>query len=110
MSRLEIDYLGEGASDEAIARKLILAVTGLPGVSYRRPRVGTGKQSLDKRLKGLNAGVAYGKPVLVLRDLDHDAPCPAELVAKLLPARHPRLLLRICPRESEAWLMADHAA
>ena len=102
-----IDYLGEGASDEAIARKLIMSCTALPGVSYRRPQAGAGKQSLDKRLNGLNEGAKYSNPVLVLRDLDRDAQCPSQLVLALIPERHPHLLLRICVREVETWLMAD---
>ena len=110
MSQVEVDYLGEGASDEAIARKMIISCAGSPGMSYRRPQVGTGKQSLDRRLAGLNAGVAHGRPILILRDLDHDAACAGELVAALLPNRHPRLLLRVCVREAEAWLLADGAA
>jgi hypothetical protein len=110
MSRVEIDYLGEGRSDDAIARKLIVAATGVPGTSYRRPQAGPGKVSLDRRLAGLNAGVAYGKPVLVLRDLNSDAVCPGALLAHLLPNRHERLLLRICVRVSETWLMADREA
>ena len=110
MSSVSVDYLCEGRSDEAIARRLIELAGGVPGVSYLRPQSGTGKSNLDRKLGGVNAGAAFGKPVLVLRDLDHDAACPAELVGRLLPARHRLLLLRICGRESEAWLMADRAA
>jgi hypothetical protein len=54
--------------------------------------------------------VQFGKPILVLRDLDHDANCPSELVAQLLPNRHPKLLLRVCVRETETWFMADFQA
>ena len=110
MSSVEIDYIGEGRSDDAVARRIIAAVNGIPGVSYRRPLSGTGKQNLDRRLRGLNAGVRYGRPVLVIRDLDHDAPCPSALITRLLPDRHPRLLLRICVREAETWMMADYRA
>jgi hypothetical protein len=110
MSPLEIDYLGEGPSDDIVARKVILAAAAVPGTSYRRPLTGTGKESLDKRLAGLNAGTVFGKPVLVLRDLNNDAVCPAELVEQLLPERNAGMLLRICVRETETWLMADFAA
>lgn len=109
MSSVEIDYLGEGRSDEVVARRLISAAEGIPGVSYLRPIRGVGKQSLDTRLRGLNAGVQFGKPVLVLRDLDNES-CAVELLNRLIPNRHPRLLLRICVREAEAWLMADRTA
>jgi hypothetical protein len=37
MSQVEIDYLGEGRSDEAVARKLIATAAAIPGNSYRRP-------------------------------------------------------------------------
>lgn len=110
MSQPEIDYLGEGRSDEVVARRLIEAAAAVPGVSYQRPRSGTGKQNLDSRLVGLNAGARYGNPVLVLRDLDTDAPCAPTLVAQLLPDRHERLLLRVCVRTAEAWFMADAEA
>jgi len=110
MSRVEIYYTGEGRSDDAIAKKLIEAANGIAGTSYTRRRSANGKQSLDRQLPGLNAGTLFGHPVLALRDLDEDAPCPGELVARLLPDRNPRLLLRICIRESETWLMADSAA
>lgn len=110
MSPPEVDYLGEGRSDDVVARRMILAAAALPGISYRRPLSGTGKQSLDMRLAGLNAGARYGNPVLVLRDLDRDAPCASTLIDRLLPNRHERLLLRICVRSAEAWFMADVAS
>ena len=107
---VEIDYVGEGASDDAVARKLIIFVSAIPGTSYRRPQSGVGKQSLDKRLLGLNAGVVFGNAVLVLRDLDQDAPCAGALVSKLIPNKHSRMLFRICVREVEVWLLADTSA
>ena len=93
-----------------MARRIIVAAGARPGVSFVLRSSGTGKQSLDRRLVGLNAGAAFGNMVLVLRDLDLDAACAPDLVSRLLPTRHPRLLLRICVREVEAWLMADHRA
>jgi len=110
MSRVEIDYTGEGRSDDAIARKLIEAANGVAGTSYTRGRSASGKQSLDRQLRGLNAGAQFRNPVLALRDLDQDAPCPGALINSILPDRNPRMLLRICIRESETWLMADAAA
>jgi hypothetical protein len=111
MSPVEIDFLGEGLSDEAVARKVILAVAAEPGKSWRRPLAGTGKNSLNNRLSGLNAGLQFGgPPILVVRDLDHDAGCPAELVSNLISDRHPNLVLRVCVRETESWLMADFDA
>ena len=65
---------------------------------------------MEGQLQRLNDRASYGRPILALRDLDQDAPCPGALVARILPDRNPRLLLRICIRESETWLMADAAA
>ena len=109
MSRVEIDYTGEGRSDDIIARRLIEAANGIPGTAYTDRRAARGKASMAGQLQRLNARASYGRPVLALRDLDQDAPCPGALVARLLPDRNPRLLLRICIRESETWLMADAA-
>lgn len=107
---VSVSYLGEGASDIAIARRLICAAGGVVGKSYLNPIVGTGKQSLDSRLSGLNRGVEFGNPVLIVRDLDSDAECAGALVANLLSKRNANLILRICVRESEAWLLADAPA
>jgi len=110
MSRVEIDYTGEGRSDDAIAKRLIEAANGIPGTAYTDRRAARGKASMEGQLVRLNARANFGRPVLALRDLDQDAPCPGALVARILPDRNPRLLLRICIRESETWLMADSAA
>jgi hypothetical protein len=110
MSAIEIDYVGEGRCDDVIAMRMILSVQGVPGISYRRPLSGTGKNSLDKRLGGLNKGTLFRNPVLALRDLDQDAACAPALLASLLPDKNPKMLLRICVHESESWLMADREA
>lgn len=107
MLPVEIDYIGEGTCDDAIAIKLIEAVGASPGTSYRNPKRGNGKATLDRKIAGLNSGAAYGNSVLVLRDLDDDAPCAPALVKKLLPRRNNNLLLRICVKEAESWLFAD---
>lgn len=111
MSPVDVDYIGEGRSDDAIARRLIEAAGGRAATAYRGARKGSGKQDLDRRLRGLNAGVASGgRLTLVLRDLDQDAVCPLALLANLLPDRQPRLLLRIAVRTAESWLVADAQA
>ena len=104
----DVDYLVEGRSDEPIARRLIFASGGVPGLSLGNRR--TGKSALDRRLPGLNAGISYRNPIVVLRDLDFDAECPSQLIANLLPNKNEKLMLRICVREAEAWLIADHDA
>ena len=110
MSRVEIDYTGEGRSDDAIAKRLIEAANGIAGTAYTDRRAARGKANMEGQLRRLNARASFGRPVLALRDLDQDAPCPGALVARILPDRNPRLLLRICIRESETWLMADSVA
>lgn len=106
---MDIDYVGEGLSDFAIARRLILTAGGNPGNAYDGTSRGRGKDALDARLAGLNAGTRYGRPVLALRDLDNEE-CPVALVATLLPDRSEKMLLRICVRSADAWLMADRDA
>jgi hypothetical protein len=110
MSRIEIDYVGEGRSDDVIAKRMIVAANAVPGISYRRPLGGVGKASLDARLNGLNNGAIFRNPVLALRDLDADAACAPALVAVLLPNKTARMLLRVAVTQSEAWLMADREA
>ena len=66
-----------------------------------------GKDALRSRLIGYNVGARFGSPILVLRDLDHDSPCAGNLIAELLPERHPSCLIRVAVRAIEAWLMAD---
>jgi hypothetical protein len=94
----------EGDLDAAVVRRLIGEV-GLPvGSIFGRK----GKSRLDKHLPGYNNAARLG-PWFVLRDLDHDAPCAAQLVQGLLPAPAPRMCLRVAVREVEAWLLADYA-
>ena len=47
---------------------------------------------------------------LILRDMDHDADCAAQLMQSLVNKSHPQFCLRIAVREAESWLMADHAS
>ncbi|MBA2690951.1 MAG: hypothetical protein H0U65_00450 [Rubrobacter sp.] len=46
-------------------------------------------------------------PWCVVRDLDGNAPCAAELVSRLLPHPAEHMRLRIAVRSCEAWMMAD---
>ena len=70
--------------------------------------VAGGKTELDPRIPGLNRQAARTN-WLILRDLDHDAPCPPALVQDLLAGQAiaSRLSLRIVVRASESWLLAD---
>lgn len=108
-SALNVAYIGEGLADVAVARKMILAAGGMPGIDFLTARKQRGKHSLDMRLDGLNRLARIGQVVLALRDFDVDdgEPCPGALVGRLVPAPEPLLCLRIAMRSVEAWLLAD---
>jgi hypothetical protein len=106
-ARVEIDYVGEGPSDGALARRLIHHCGGIAGTDYITTRRGRGKGDLDKRLAGFNLHAAHTKPILVLRDLDQDAACAGAWLATQAIERHPDFLLRLAMRSAEAWAMAD---
>jgi hypothetical protein len=92
----------EGPVDVPVARRLLATVGLEAGPVYGKG----GKTSLDQKLHGFNRAAAFS-PWLVLRDLDHDEPCPGVLVARLLPRASARMCFRIAVRETEAWLLAD---
>ena len=74
-------YAVEGDSDVPVAEKLIRLV----GFEPRPTRVAGGKATLDSRIPELNrSGAALNW--LVIRDLDHDAPCASQLIERLQPA------------------------
>jgi len=93
----------EGSTDVPVARK-VLELAGWES-PFAIIDMG-GNVSMDNDLRGYNAA-AKGSPWFILRDLDHDAPCPGALVATLLPQRQPLMCLRIAVRAGEAWLTAD---
>ena len=92
----------EGILDEAVLRRLVKWMGA--EMVYVYP-VG-GKPQLDLRLSGYNEAAKHSS-WCVLRDLDTDAACPPELVARLLPEPAPGMCFRIVVRAVEAWLMAD---
>lgn len=92
----------EGDLDEALARRLIVHAGGVPGAVYGR----NGKAALRQKIGGYN-NAARRTPWLVLVDLDHTAPCAAQLVTAWLPDREPLLRFRVAVREVQAWLLAD---
>lgn len=61
---------------------------------------------MDGRLADWNRAARHIHWV-VLRDLDHDAECAPELVAKLLPRPAPGMALRVAVRAVEAWFLGD---
>jgi hypothetical protein len=98
----DFNVAAEGDLDAAVARRLIEET----GHVFNSEYVTGGKSALDSRLRAYNSAARFSS-WLVMRDLDHDASCPAELLGRLLPARSQGLLLRIPVREVEAWLLAD---
>lgn len=101
-SGLYVSGAVEGILDETVLRRLVEWLGA--EMAYVYP-VG-GKPQLDLRLSGYNEAARYS-PWCVLRDLDTDAACPAELVTRLLPEPAPAMCFRIVVRSLEAWLMAD---
>jgi hypothetical protein len=102
---MSLVFVVEGTTDEPVVRKVLeLAGWKQPFTSL----VQHGKVELDRSLAGYNRA-AKGSPWFVLRDLDHDAPCPAALIACLLPHRAQLMCLRVAVRAIEAWLLADAA-
>ncbi|MCW5890390.1 MAG: hypothetical protein KIT14_07535 [bacterium] len=92
----------EGATDEAVARRLLREARLEAGPVYGK----AGKQALDARLGSYNRAARFSH-WLVLRDLDEDAPCAPELSQALLPAPAPYMRLQVAVRAVEAWLIAD---
>jgi hypothetical protein len=92
----------EGYPDaQAVGR--LLSYVGLADATILPKR---GKSRLDASLLELNRS-ARGIRCLVIRDLDNDAPCAAELRGRLLPNPAPNMIFRIAVREIESWLLAD---
>ena len=104
-ARVKIVYFAvEGETDIPVADRMIRFV----GREPRATRASGGKSRLDARIAELNrSGSAINW--LILRDLDHDAPCPPALIAHLMGGYRlaPRLSLRIPVRAVESWLLAD---
>lgn len=92
----------EGTSDVAVIRR-VLEFCGHDFVVAHGLH---GKNHLDRNIPGYNNAARFA-PWLIVRDLDHDAPCPGILRARLLDAPAPQLLFRVCVRAVEAWLLSD---
>ena len=94
----------EGDSDVPVAERMIRSV----GLEPYRAVVARGKSQLDPRIPDLNrSGTRLNW--LILRDLDHDAPCASALIEHLVPHARlsPRVSLRIPVRAMESWILAD---
>lgn len=65
-----------------------------------------GKGYLDGKVAAWNVAARYA-PWLVLRDLDHDAPCAPQLLKVLIPSPSALMRFRVPVRTVDAWLLAD---
>lgn len=92
----------EGLVDETVLRRVV----SLAGGKADRVHIAGGKHRLDRQLHGYN-NAAKLAPWCVLRDLNGDALCAAELRSRLLPMSSPLMHFRIAVRSVEAWMIAD---
>lgn len=102
MSAASVTLVVEGDTDIPFARKIVSAA----GLSIAKVVDAGGKPKLDANLSGYNAASRFGG-FFVLRDLDQDAECAPELLAKLLPSPNPGMCLRIPVRALESWVLGD---
>ncbi|HLH89544.1 MAG TPA: hypothetical protein VKX28_13915 [Xanthobacteraceae bacterium] len=92
----------EGYPDEEVVRKILDSI-GLADLIMLRKR---GKGDLDAAIPELNRS-ANSLRCLIVRDMDNDAKCPAELLKILVPHPSKNLLFRVAEREIESWLLGD---
>lgn len=102
---MQVYFATEGDGDAVVAQRL-LTHAGL-GIA-RSPGGLGGKARLDAKLHAYAQAARSGAiPWLILRDLDRDAPCPGDLVQKLVLDRPSLFVLRVAVRTIESWLLAD---
>jgi hypothetical protein len=101
-SQVPVSAAVEGIVDEAVVRSLLSDVGRQVATVY----VQGGKARVLSKLSGFNAAAIHS-PWIVLVDLDQDAPCASEFVARELPTPAPHMLFRVAVRQAEAWLMGD---
>ncbi|MCU0866782.1 MAG: hypothetical protein MUC36_23605 [Planctomycetes bacterium] len=94
----------EGDADVAV----VAAILESRGQQLGPVHVCGGKSRLDARLRGYVAAAARA-PWIILRDLDRDAPCAPEWLARE-PGRWRVGWVRLAVRAVEAWLLADRDA
>lgn len=94
----------EGIPDEAVVRRLLAEVGLEVGPVLGRK----GKPHLLREIARFNAS-ARELPWLVVVDLDNDAECAPEAMARWLPRPEQGMHLRVAIRSIEAWLLADRS-
>lgn len=105
MTEKSVGVVVEGASDVPIVRRLVEAA----GLGITNVYITRGKDKFNEKLPGYLNAARFSGWVLV-RDLDHDAPCAPDLVASIALQLPPYAALRIAVRDMESWLLADHQA
>lgn len=102
MYRFEAHIAVEGATDEAVIKRLLRHTSIACG--YTRGL--KGKAALIDQLPKYNEAARFSNWLVVV-DLDQDAECAPEFVAKELPNAAAGMLLRLPVRAVESWLLAD---
>ena len=102
MDKLPITIAIEGLHDQHVIGTLLQSLEIPLGNVYGMQ----GKDDLDKQIARYNEAAKIS-PWMVVRDLDQDATCAAELRKSLLPNPVPGMFFRIAVRAVEAWLLAD---
>ncbi|MCH8837191.1 MAG: hypothetical protein IIA60_05230 [Candidatus Marinimicrobia bacterium] len=92
----------EGKIDEIV----VIRICQVKGLTLKKVLGKKGKGYIDKNLHYLNIA-ARNSNWIVIRDLDHDADCPAALRHILLPNPSHLMLFRIANRAVESWLLSD---
>ncbi len=96
-------------AEDRLLEALGHAIVAHAGLSVRISKITGGRGDLENALPRLNAAAAH-VPVLALLDRDRRGPCPGAEVTRLVPRRHPSMLLRFAVEEADAWLLADNEA
>lgn len=100
-----VSLVVEGITDAVVLKRLFAEAGLTTGPQY----IMNGKTGLDARLAAFNNAARFSR-WLVLRDLDHDAPCAPKLIRTLLPSPAPQMRLHVAVRAVESWLLADREA
>ena len=99
---ISVNVLVEGATDEAVAKRLLSHAGLVIADVYGRG----GKEDLLKRLIKYNQSARF-IPWFVIVDLDNDAACAPQAITQWLPNAEVGLRFRVAVRTIEAWLLAD---
>jgi len=97
-----INLLVEGLTDEVVAKRLLAHVGLVPGKSFGK----SGKANLLARLPNYNQAARHSIWFAMI-DLDNDAVCASQAIARWLPEKAQDMVLRVVVKAVEAWLMAD---